>query len=94
MNESEEIVHPLKGVNARARQFLVPTAETECAEYLLKIAGQTCRQSKGSNGKITKCTCLGFLLDENCAAELKGCAKYMVRFAKMRADDQKEQLRE
>ena len=58
------------------------------------MAQQTCRQPSGKNGKVTKCNCLAFLLDGDCAVELKRCTKYMVQFAKMRADEQKDQLRE
>ena len=89
-----ELVHPLKGRNAQAKQFYVLLAVAECETFLLAIADETCRRPKGTNGKKLKCNCLAFLKDDDCAAELKGAAKFMVQFARMHHDEQKDQLRD
>ena len=82
----EEIIHPLKGVNCRVKNFDVATAEEECGVFLIKIAGENCRRPKGTNGKITSCTCLSFLKEPDHEVELQGVAKYMVRFPRLRVE--------
>ena len=87
--------HILQTINPKEKDFNAADAVDQCYHWIVNVfAPLKCRAPAGTNERITKCACIGFLQDDQHSRKAMQVAGYLVHYAKLKRETKRELMYE